>query len=97
MEDYNIDEDHSLTDIIKKEIKQRALEAYPVHMSEYSDSCKPYDANESDRLVFIEGYAQCYKDYTYSLQREMELVRDRIFSHTPDYDIRPELPGIMRD
>ena len=40
----------------------RALEAYPIVMSQYSDSCKEYDSNESDRLTFIEGYHQAEKD-----------------------------------
>ena len=42
--------------------KQRALEAYPIVMSQHSDNCKEYDSNESDRLAFIEGYRQAEKD-----------------------------------
>ena len=42
--------------------EERALEAYPVFISEYSDSCRRYDSNESDRLTFIEGYNQAEKD-----------------------------------
>jgi hypothetical protein len=42
--------------------EERALEAYPIAMSEYSDSCREYDSNESERLTFIEGYHQAEKD-----------------------------------
>ena len=42
--------------------EERALEAYPIVMSQYSDNCKEYDSNESDRLTFIEGYHQAEKD-----------------------------------
>jgi len=42
--------------------EDRALEAYPIVMSQYSDNCKEYDSNESDRLTFIEGYHQAEKD-----------------------------------
>lgn len=42
--------------------EERALEAYPIAMSEYSDSCMEYDSNESERLTFIEGYHQAEKD-----------------------------------
>lgn len=42
--------------------EERALEAYPIVMSQYSDNCKEYDSNESDRLTFIEGYQQAEKD-----------------------------------
>ena len=42
--------------------EERALEAYPIAMSEHSDSCREYDSNESDRLTFIEGYHQAEKD-----------------------------------
>ena len=41
---------------------ERALEAYPIVMSQHSDNCKEYDSNESDRLTFIEGYHQAEKD-----------------------------------
>lgn len=42
--------------------ERRALEVYPVTISEYSDSCRRYDSNESDRLTFLEGYHQAEKD-----------------------------------
>ena len=42
--------------------EERAFEAYPIVMSQYSDNCKEYDSNESDRLTFIEGYQQAEKD-----------------------------------
>ena len=42
--------------------EQRGLEAYPIVISEYSDNCKEYDVNESDRIVYIEGYHQAEKD-----------------------------------
>ena len=42
--------------------EERALEAYPIAMSQYSDNCKEYDSNESDRLTFIEGYHKAEKD-----------------------------------
>ena len=42
--------------------EDRALEKYPIVMSQYSDNCKEYDSNESDRLTFIEGYHQAEKD-----------------------------------
>lgn len=42
--------------------EERALEAYPIAMSQHSDNCKEYDSNESDRLTFIEGYHQAEKD-----------------------------------
>ena len=42
--------------------EERALEAYPIVMSQHSDNCKEYDSNESDRLTFIEGYHQAEKD-----------------------------------
>lgn len=42
--------------------EERALDAYPIVMSQYSDNCKEYDSNESDRLTFIEGYHQAEKD-----------------------------------
>lgn len=42
--------------------EERALKAYPIVMSQYSDNCKEYDSNESDRLTFIEGYHQAEKD-----------------------------------
>ena len=43
-------------------VEERALKAYPIQMSQYSDNCKEYDSNESDRLTFIEGYHQAEKD-----------------------------------
>ena len=49
--------------------EQRALEAYPIVMSQYSDNCKEYDSNESDRLTFIEGYQQAEKDVTEAFAR----------------------------
>ena len=42
--------------------EDKALEAYPIVISQHSDNCKEYDSNESDRLVFIEGYHQAEKD-----------------------------------
>ena len=42
--------------------EDRALEAYPIVISQHSDNCKEYDSNESDRLTFIEGYHQAEKD-----------------------------------
>ena len=42
--------------------EERALEAYPIVMSQHSDNCKEYNSNESDRLTFIEGYHQAEKD-----------------------------------
>ncbi len=42
--------------------EERALEAYPIAMSQHSDNCKEYDSNESDRLTFIKGYQQAEKD-----------------------------------
>ena len=52
---------------------QRALEAYPIVMSEYSDNCKEYDANESDRMVYIEGYHQAEKDLALTWEDMNEL------------------------
>ena len=52
--------------------EERALEAYPIAMSQYSDNCKEYDSNESDRLTFIEGYHQAEKD--------LELGWEQIYS-----------------
>lgn len=42
--------------------EEAALEAYPIQISEYSDSCKQYDSNESDRLTYQEAYEQAEKD-----------------------------------
>ena len=56
--------------------EERALEAYPIAMSEYSDSCREYDSNESERLTFIEGYHQAEKDLELSWQdvREIHII-----------------------
>lgn len=63
--------------------EERALEAYPIVMSQHSDNCKEYDSNESDRLTFIEGYHQAEKDleltseYIYViLYSEREVMRE---------------------
>ena len=53
--------------------EERALEAYPIVMSQYSDNCKEYDSNESDRLTFIEGYHQAEKDLELSWEDMREL------------------------
>lgn len=53
--------------------EERALEAYPIAMSEYSDSCREYDSNESERLTFIEGYRQAEKDLELSWEDMREL------------------------
>lgn len=42
--------------------EEKALKAYPIVISQYSDNCKEYDSNESDRLTFIEGYHQAEED-----------------------------------
>lgn len=42
--------------------EERAMEAYPVVMGTYSDNCREYDMNESDRLTYQEGYEQAVKD-----------------------------------
>lgn len=56
--------------------EERALEAYPIVMSQYSDNCKEYDSNESDRLTFIEGYHQAEKDneLTWEDMRELHII-----------------------
>ena len=64
----------------RKEVKtskaeDKAYEAYPIVMSQYSDNCKEYDSNESDRLTFIEGYRQAEKDLEPTLE-DMEKVFD---------------------
>ena len=48
--------------------EERALKAYPIVMSQYSDNCKEYDSNESDRLTFIEGYHQAEKDLALTIE-----------------------------
>ena len=56
--------------------EERALEAYPIVMSQYSDNCKEYDSNESDRLTFVEGYHQAEKDLTLTWEdmRELHII-----------------------
>lgn len=56
--------------------EKRALKAYPIVMSQYSDNCKEYDSNESDRLTFIEGYHQAEKDLalTWEDMRELHII-----------------------
>ena len=56
--------------------EDRALEAYPIVLSQYSDNCKEYDSNESDRLAFIEGYHQAEKDLelTWEDMRELYII-----------------------
>lgn len=43
--------------------EERALEAYPVFMGTYSDNCREYDMNESDRLTYQEGYERAVRDF----------------------------------
>ena len=45
-----------------KRAEEAALIAYPVCMGEYSDNCKEYDTNESDRLTYQEGYEKAEKE-----------------------------------
>ena len=63
--------------------EERALEAYPIVMSQYSDNCKEYDSNESDRLTFIEGYHQAEKDLELTWKDIREICRMWIESKTP--------------
>ena len=60
--------------------EDRALEAYPIVMSQYSDNCKEYDSNESDRLTFIEGYHQAEKDneLTWEDIRELHILFETV-------------------
>ena len=55
--------------------EKRALEAYPITMSQYSDNCKEYDSNESDRLTFIEGYHQAEKELELTWKDMAEIVK----------------------
>lgn len=80
---YDLDKDPSLSDVVKKEIKQKALGAYPEHKvtlyGTLPGASEPniVDDNFRSRKGYIEGYAQCYKDYTYSLQKKMEEIREK--------------------
>ena len=62
--------------------KERALEAYPIEMSEYSDSCREYDSNESERLTFIEGYQQAEKDneLTWEDLKMIDDISDNVYA-----------------
>ena len=64
--------------------EQRALEAYPIVISQHSDNCKEYDSNESDRLTFIEGYQQAEKD----LELTWEDIKtiDKLLNQCVDYN-----------
>ena len=63
--------------------EDRALEAYPIVISQHSDNCKEYDSNESDRLTFIEGYQQAEKD----LELGWEDIKtiDKLLNQCVDY------------
>ena len=66
--------------------EQRALEAYPIVISQHSDNCKEYDSNESDRLTFIEGYHQAEKDFKEELSKlfrefMMDCINDSTDTH----------------
>ena len=71
--------------------EERALEAYPIAMSEYSDSCREYDSNESDRLTFIEGYHQAEND----LELTWEDIKDilNIYEKVIDMDSCEDIYG----
>ena len=57
--------------------EEMALEAYPVMISEYSDSCQEYDSNESDRLTYQEGYEQAERDIISLIESRLsEIVGD---------------------
>ena len=62
--------------------EERALEAYPIVMSQYSDNCKEYDSNESDRLTFIEGYHQAEKDLelTWEDLKTLDDISDDVYA-----------------
>lgn len=54
--------------------EDRALEAYPIVISQHSDNCKEYDSNESDRLTFIEGYQQAEKDLELTVEDIVHII-----------------------
>ena len=58
--------------------EERALEAYPIVMSQYSDNCKEYDSNESDRLTFIEGYRQAENDL---IDKTLDFLKDKLYEN----------------
>ena len=56
-----------------KRAEEAALIAYPVCMGEYSDNCKEYDTNESDRLTYQEGYEKAEKE---TIERAAKWLRE---------------------
>ena len=70
--------------------EDRALEAYPIVMSQYSDNCKEYDSNESNRLTFIEGYHQAEKDLELSWEDIKEICVQSVL-------VEVDLGGLVSD
>ena len=59
--------------------EERALEAYPVAIGIYSDNCREYDTNESDRLTYQEGYEQAEKDLALTIE-DIELLHTFLYA-----------------
>ena len=57
---------------MSKRAEEKAFEAYPPVIGIYSDSCLEYDANESDRLTYQEGYEQAEKDLEWEVNHREE-------------------------
>lgn len=59
-------------------------------MSQYSDNCKEYDNNESDRLTFIEGYHQAEKDLALTWE-DIEQIQEIANSYTKHHSMEPRI------